>query len=101
MGTPCSQAGWAHTRVPGRLGACLQKEPQDRLPQILEVEVLEGACWDRVPHCTDGKTEGLAGEGLAQGVWRSANDVGRCREWVSRGETAAAEGLQGAVPPHD
>lgn len=54
---------WAHTRVPGRLGACLQKEPQDRLPQMLEVEVLEGACWDQVPHCTDGKTEGLAGEG--------------------------------------
>lgn len=63
--------------------------------------MLEAACWDQVPHCTDGKTEGLAGEGLAQGVWRSANDVGRCLEWISRGETAAAEGLRGAVPPRD
>lgn len=60
--------------------------------------MLEGACRDRVPHCTGGKTEGWAREGLAEGAWRSANDVGRCREWISRGETRAAEGLRGAVP---
>ena len=47
------------------------------------------------------KTEGWAGEGLAQGAWLSANDIGRCREWISRGETGAAEGLWGAVTPHD
>lgn len=91
---------WAHTRVPAGSGLVYQKEPQDRLPQMLEVEVLEGACWDQVPHCTDGKTEGLAGEGSPRVCGARPNDVGRCLEWISRGETLRLKAY-GGRPPRD
>lgn len=57
--------------------------------------MLKAAWWDRVPVGQMGKLRAEPGRGLPRAAWVSADDVGECREWVSGGETGAAEGLRG------
>ena len=94
-GTPYAQAGLGPHPCPQQARGLFEREPQDRFPQTLEVEVLEGAGWDRVPIVHMGKLRAGPGRGSPRAAWVSENDVGACREWISGGETGAAEGLRG------
>lgn len=42
-----------------------------------------------------GKLRAGLGRGSLRAAWVSENDVGACQEWISGGETGAAEGSRG------